>query len=406
MTQTARPISDVTTDSWTTEPLFSKINDASDATYITGPDGDLTACEVKLAALTDPISYSDHIIYARAKVASGSGTVEQLSWRLYQGTTAISTTAAVTISRTTITTYYYYLTAGQANAITDYADLRIRLAQGAVIAGENINVYDVWMECPDAVANATATPGTVAAVVAVPGPTESGTANIGPTTVAALAAVPAPSTAADANLTPTTVAGVGAVPAPSASASVVVTPPTVVATVAIGDNWSAPVTANTGEAGHAYPVTVAAVVAIPPPAITAITTPTAPAVAAVVDIPTPTVTGTAAATPSTVGAVTVVPTPTIITIDPDAVITPATTAAVVSVPTPTISTTKGGTAPADTAAATAAVPAPTITVTKGTTVVPVTVAISAAVPAPGIHVRIKHQHRGPMVSALERKYRL
>ena len=406
MTQTARPISDVTTYSWNTTPLWSKVNDASDATYITGTPGwNSTECELKLASLTDPVSSTGHIVYVRARVASGSGAAEALGFALLQGTTYIGYWYP-SVSRTTITTYSATLSTAQANSITDYANLRIRLYQLYVETGENINVHDVWMECPDAVANATATPGTVAAVAAVPAPTESGTANIGPTTVAALAAVPAPSTAADANLTPTTVAGVGAVPAPSASASVAVTPSTVAATAAIGDNWSAPVTANTGEAGHAYPVTVTAVVAIPPPAITTITALTTAAVAAVAAIPTPTVTGTAAATPSTVGAVTVVPAPTIVTIDPDAVITPATTAAVVSVPTPTISTTKGGTAPADTAAATAAVPAPTITVTKGTTVVPVTVAISAAVPAPGIHVRIKHQHRGPMVSALERKYRL
>jgi hypothetical protein len=406
MTQTARPTSDITTDDWSTTPLWSKVNDASDGTYIDSDhSGGVNPCMVKLASLTDPVSSSGHIIYARAAVGSGSGAGEVLVWRLYQGEVLVGGTSAA-VSRTTITTYSYTLSAGQADSITDYTDLRIQLIADSMGYGEWIRVYDAWMECPDAVANATATPITVAAVAAVPAPTKSGAANVTATTVAVVAAAPASTTAADANLTPTTVAGVGAVPAPSASASVAVTPSTVAATAAIGDNWSAPVTANTGEAGHAYPVTVAAVVAIPPPAITTITAPMAPAVAAVVAIPTPTITGTAASSPSTLAAVATIPAPTIITIDPDAVITPATTAAVVSVPTPTISTTKGGTAPADTVAATAAVPAPTITVTKGTTVVPATVAISAAVPAPGIHVRIKHQHRGPMVSALERKYKL
>ena len=266
MTQTARPVSDVTTDSWTTEPLFSKINDASDATYITGPDGDLTACEVKLAALTDPISYSDHIIYARAKVASGSGTVEQLSWRLYQGTTAISTTAAVTISRTTITTYHYYLTAGQANAITDYADLRIRLAQGAVIAGENINVYDVWMECPDAAQDAEVVPNTVAAVAAIPQPTVIADANadavITPVTVAAIAAVPAPTiwSGGNATVTPTTVDAVAAVPAPTVAAGASPAPSTVAAV--------ATVPAPTVAAGASVtPTTVAARAAVSMPTI-------------------------------------------------------------------------------------------------------------------------------------------
>ena len=149
MTQTARPVSDVTTDSWTTTPLWSKINDASDSTYITGPSGGGAGdtAEVKLAPLTDPVSSSGHIVYIRA-MSSGSGTGEDLHWNLYQGDTSIAGSYG-TCSRAAPATWGLELTGAQADAITDYTDLRVRFFE-TVEAAEHVYVYDVWMECPDA----------------------------------------------------------------------------------------------------------------------------------------------------------------------------------------------------------------------------------------------------------------
>src|SRR4030066_2081634 len=89
MAQTGRPASDITTGSWGTAPLWSKINDDSDAVYISTTAAATTG-EVKLSALNTPLS-SGHVVTIRA-YAAGSGGGEKLNtWGLYQGTTAIAT---------------------------------------------------------------------------------------------------------------------------------------------------------------------------------------------------------------------------------------------------------------------------------------------------------------------------
>ena len=152
MTQTALPSSDITTDSWTTAPLFSKVNDSSDLTYITGPAGATTQCEVALAAVTDPVGNTLHTINVRA-LAVGSQAGEKLTWYLYEGSTLQATSAATTVDRSSITNYSYTLSAAEADALTAYTDLRIRLAQTTIGTGETINVYECFFTCPDAAAS-------------------------------------------------------------------------------------------------------------------------------------------------------------------------------------------------------------------------------------------------------------
>jgi hypothetical protein len=148
--QIVRPTSDVTTGSWGTTPLFSKVNDQSDATVITSPAA-ATECELALGDPTAPSVDTGHILTVRC-YATGSGAGEKLTHYLYQGTTLIATSAANTISRGSgsIADYSYTLTTGEAALITDYTDLRIRMARTTGGGGETITVAECWLEVPDA----------------------------------------------------------------------------------------------------------------------------------------------------------------------------------------------------------------------------------------------------------------
>jgi len=384
MTQTARPISDVSnTGNWAVAPLWSKTNDSSDSTYITGTDTN-KLCVLKLATLGDPLVHTGHVIYVRARVAAGSGAGENLQFQLLQGSTVVGSSAPV-ISRTTITTYSYALGTSEPDLITDYSDLRIGLTTAYLQEGEAINVYDVWMECPGIDA-APITTSTVAVSAAVPAPTITITPTATPSAVATTVAIPIPTLTGDASLEPTTVAayiGVGSpdIPIPE---SPTVYPDTVALGLGIGDNWSAVATATTGGPGDVSPGLADVTIAVPEPTLSADANVTPDAVATTVAVPAPTLTGDASLIAVTVAVLAAVPAPTTSAIDPDAVVTPSTVAVGVAVPTPTI----------------------TAVVMISVTVIPDTIAVAAVVPTAAAVTHHKRRHRGPIVSALERKYKM
>jgi len=128
MAQFARPDSDVTVGGWTPTPLYEKIDEAtpSDADYIesaTNPTSDL--CEVGLSNVEDPEVSTGHVVrYRYAKNASG-GNVIDLTVKLMQGAAEIASWTHNDISDT-VTQAEQTLTGVQADAITDYTDLRLR----------------------------------------------------------------------------------------------------------------------------------------------------------------------------------------------------------------------------------------------------------------------------------------
>ncbi len=131
--------------------MWSVLDDNSDADYISetglasSPDG-----VVRLSNVSDPVSSTGHIIRARLKDDLGfsSATVN-----LYQGDPNGAGTFIAALSSGTVTasfaTYTYTLSAGEANAISDYNDLYFEIA-GA--AGKGNFVYCAWveLEVPDA----------------------------------------------------------------------------------------------------------------------------------------------------------------------------------------------------------------------------------------------------------------
>jgi hypothetical protein len=126
-TQLARPASDISAGSWTPTPLHVQLADDSPSVYVQSednPDDDMFI--VALEALDPPVSLNDHVLrfsYAR-DVADGDPI--DLTVELLQGETVI---ASDTVTPTTDSwvTGQIELTEQEAEVITDYSNLRVRV---------------------------------------------------------------------------------------------------------------------------------------------------------------------------------------------------------------------------------------------------------------------------------------
>lgn len=141
MAQFARPDSDIVIGSWaedddTTDALFGEIDEAtpSDTDFVKSEDltgaGNTSVFACGLSDVTDPESSSGHVLRTRLRkqgTAQMDATVE-----LRQGYTGEGAqgTLIATLSQTALTTafadYSHTLSAGEADAITDYTDLQLR----------------------------------------------------------------------------------------------------------------------------------------------------------------------------------------------------------------------------------------------------------------------------------------
>jgi hypothetical protein len=144
MAQFGRPDSDVSAGSWTATPLWSKIDEVSadDADFVTSSTGTST-CEAGLSNVADPAVSTGHVVrYRYQRGAGGSGTDVDLRVRLLQGTTQIGSWSHNNIGAG-FTTAAQTLTGPQADAITDYSDLRLEFQR----TGTSSRVADVsWAE--------------------------------------------------------------------------------------------------------------------------------------------------------------------------------------------------------------------------------------------------------------------
>ena len=152
MTQYGRPSSDITTTSWTrssgTAAYYSYIDEAAadDADYLqTQTQG--AGLEIKLGSVLDPLASTGHVVRFRYYVA-GSSTAERQTVLLLQGATTRATVVNnATVTRNAWTQVDYTLTAGQADAITDYSDLRLRFTPGTLAAGETYRISWAVLRC-------------------------------------------------------------------------------------------------------------------------------------------------------------------------------------------------------------------------------------------------------------------
>lgn len=133
------PVSDASDGTWTTDTggsdLWGALDEpaAADADYIRSALSPVTAdvCEVAMTAGTDPSSSDGHTIRYRYRKDAADGDQIDLTVRLMCGATEIAAWTHTDIAAT-ISEAAQQLSAGQADAITDYADLRVKLE--AVVA--------------------------------------------------------------------------------------------------------------------------------------------------------------------------------------------------------------------------------------------------------------------------------
>jgi hypothetical protein len=141
MAQFGRPSTDTTNESWVDQAdgasnIYTKLDEVSadDADYIKSaltPTSDVYV--TKLSTVEDPVSAVNHTVrYRYAKSASGGDQID-LTVELRQGYTnegaqgtLIATCGTHTNISDTWTAGTYTLSAGEANSITNYADLFLR----------------------------------------------------------------------------------------------------------------------------------------------------------------------------------------------------------------------------------------------------------------------------------------
>lgn len=156
MTQYARPIQDISVNYWTDEGtvdndgnLYTSVDEVTldnDDSYILDP-GANSICEVKLSPIDDPQVDTGHILHVLFR-SVGSGSPERLNIALMQGTTAIEQWTNNTNRSGSYLDFNTTLTL--ASSITDYTDLRVRLAGNNMAGGEEMRVSQIYLEVPDA----------------------------------------------------------------------------------------------------------------------------------------------------------------------------------------------------------------------------------------------------------------
>ncbi len=146
MAQYGRPTSDVSTGSWTTAPLYQKVDETpySDTDYIQLTNATSNSCELGLGSVTDPQVSTGHIVRIRATKV-GSGTIT-LTGYLYEGTT-LRATISITLT-TSFATTTYTLSAAEADSISNYGNLRVRLTGTAGSTSRYVRVSWIEFEVP------------------------------------------------------------------------------------------------------------------------------------------------------------------------------------------------------------------------------------------------------------------
>jgi hypothetical protein len=121
--------------------IYTTIDEASqnDSDYIQtvlGPTNDVYV--TKLTTLEDPVSSSGHIVRVRHQKSTTGGATVNLTAQLRQGYTnegspgTLIATAMSAVAVDTVTTTAYTLSAGEADAITDYTNLYLRFLYNQV----------------------------------------------------------------------------------------------------------------------------------------------------------------------------------------------------------------------------------------------------------------------------------
>jgi len=150
MTQTALP-SGTVSNNWDTlvgatahEALQSSDGDTSKISTVS--QGDI--CEVNVDSLTDPVNNVNHVCTISAQ-ATGSGAPERITFRLIENTTIRASSSSTAITRGSYNDYTFTLSGAEADTISDYTDLRLRI-ESTVLGSETLDVSFAKFEVDDA----------------------------------------------------------------------------------------------------------------------------------------------------------------------------------------------------------------------------------------------------------------
>ena len=159
MTQYARPASDITVEAWTDEGtsfndgnLYTSVQEVTQDgdTSRVNSTGDAGTFEVKLGTITDPEVGTGHTIHIWGK-GTGSGGGEKVDVWLMEGTTIIDMIGSNwTPGRGSYADLNVTLGTLEADSITDYTDLRIRVTIDTIGGSEQFDITQIYLETPDA----------------------------------------------------------------------------------------------------------------------------------------------------------------------------------------------------------------------------------------------------------------
>ena len=149
--QFGRPNGDLTTGSWssTEGTFYEAVNETTpngDTDYVySSTDEDIL--NLNITDLVDPEGNTGHILQFVAKSVGGGGQGESIQIYLFEGTTEIATDTE-TITRGSYETVTYTLSAGEADSITDYSNLSLRLQVKTIGGGESLRVSQTEFQVP------------------------------------------------------------------------------------------------------------------------------------------------------------------------------------------------------------------------------------------------------------------
>ena len=161
MVQIARPDSDISTGGW--EPqgstaettLWESLDEvtANDGTdYIEALDGENITCEVGLDnSIVDPGGNTGYFLRIRIQ-GTGSGGPERVNIALFEGASQRAISGNFN-NRGSWADFSYELTTAQADAITAFTDLRIKITSSSLAATEDMWVTQAFFEVPDPAAS-------------------------------------------------------------------------------------------------------------------------------------------------------------------------------------------------------------------------------------------------------------
>ena len=149
MVQTGTPTSTNTND-WTVTDAGSahEALASNDDTSLVETATETDICNCSIGTLTDPAVSTGHIIRVRGQ-ATGSGGPEKIIIKVYNGTTERAASGKINVTRSSFNDFSYTLSAGEADALDSYSNLRVEVIADT-LGAELLEISYLALEIPDA----------------------------------------------------------------------------------------------------------------------------------------------------------------------------------------------------------------------------------------------------------------